>query len=650
MKDTVDQVFQPDESAALVVLEFPSFRDFIGAYSPIISEEGIFIRDEDVSKSNAFSVGDQIDFEVRLKDDFRLIQGKGQVIRLGAEEAAGGATGAAVRFQEIDEPSQRLVSRLVDNYVRDGGTLFDIGGSAPVGGVSEPEAAVEAGQEEPASTKPGDQDLTAETLQASEAAELFSGEDESDDHALEEVETVSPDDAWRTTEEPAAPAPAAGDEAFDPNLPAGAETIAIPAGLVSVEDARKAMEEMAAADEPAVEVGPAEPSDDLLSVEPAALDGDLEEGAAPPPLELPTLDDGEIAPTDEEAPDGLAPEAGPGEPAPSDVVEESFGEITPVDAEPPPEDESGFEAAADSLEDELGARVGIPDEIAQVAEELSGVHRFDPPETDEQSGGIYAGAASARSEANVGGRIAAIVVVAVLLGAAAFYFDFGKTVVGWLGLDDGGIESVAVDPGETMARVPDPAPVAGAEVRDQTEGTEAASGASGEPGEQEQSVSVPAEDSPVESPMESEPEPAPEATVEATVEATGETAGSSEPAEPEPASAESSGRRVEEILWRSVGETTVVTIRLNTRVSDSYFSVERIRQGAPREVFKILGVDTPYTPGEVTVGGAHVERLRTGLHPSPSGSSLHIVADLTSAAVTVRSVETVGRNLRITFS
>ncbi len=126
--DEGNEVFPPAGSAALVVIEFPSFRDFIDAYSPIISEEGIFIRNADVSESNAFSVGDHVDFEVRLKDDFRLIQGAGEVVWLGNSEAAGGASGTAIRFHDVDEPSRRLISRLVGNYVNDGGKLFEVGG------------------------------------------------------------------------------------------------------------------------------------------------------------------------------------------------------------------------------------------------------------------------------------------------------------------------------------------------------------------------------------------------------------------------------------------------------------------------------------------------------------------------------------------
>ena len=63
--DEGNQVFPQGGSAALLVIEFPSFRDFIDAYSPIISEQGIFIRNADVSESNAFAVGDRVNFEVR---------------------------------------------------------------------------------------------------------------------------------------------------------------------------------------------------------------------------------------------------------------------------------------------------------------------------------------------------------------------------------------------------------------------------------------------------------------------------------------------------------------------------------------------------------------------------------------------------------
>ena len=109
-------------------------------------------------------------------------------------------------------------------------------------------------------------------------------------------------------------------------------------------------------------------------------------------------------------------------------------------------------------------------------------------------------------------------------------------------------------------------------------------------------------------------------------------------------------RRVEAVSWREEGGATIVTIRLDAEISKAYLEVVRVRNGAPREVIKIQGVNAPYSPADMVVGTRHLLRLRTGLHRSNDGSALHVVADLTSAAVAIRSVEPQGRNLTIVFS
>ncbi len=638
--DDRDQAFPQDQAAALVVLEFPSFRDFIDAYSPIIAEDGIFIRDEDVAKSNAFTVGDHIDFEVRLKDDFRLIQGKGEVIRLGTDEAAGGASGAAVRFREIDEPSQRLISRLVDNYVRDGGKLFAVG--APVAAAAAEAAAV------------GESQLTAETLKASEAEALFSVEDDGELLSPVEVESLSPADAGAVPSgdigesgDPLVVEKGLADPAAILEGPVGLETIAIPAGLIP--DAPLPTKDTAISETLSAELEELEELDDMPS-----FDSDPDILDPTPPLEsldLPLLDDGTDG--EEDSPPGAESvlAAALGEDDTIDPVvslEESVSEIEDAEGPDLGGDDDEFEAAADSLESELGARVAIPDEIAQVAEELSGVHRFDPADDRERSGRTYAGAASAKSEGNVGGRIAALVVIATLLGATAYYF--GDTIRGWFGLGDADVspaEVAAVRPGEAPTAPPagavpaaggDSTAVEGVEVGDtETSDADDPVDAGAEPDQGSVVAEVPGTDA-----DEGVSPAATAAQVTRAAEAT-------QPS-PEPASEVIGSRRVEKIAWRREGATTVVTISLNTEVSQAYFEVTRVRGGAPREVLKIRGVDSPYSPKEVAVGSEQVLRLRTGLHQGQEGSVLHVVADLASPAVTILSVEPKGRDLEITFS
>ncbi|MFQ5525810.1 MAG: PilZ domain-containing protein [Thermoanaerobaculia bacterium] len=613
--DEGEQVFSQDQSAALVVLEFPSFRDFIDVYSPIISEQGIFIRDADVAQSNAFTVGDNIDFEVRLKDDFRLIQGSGVVVRLGFEQAAEGASGAAVRFREIDEPSQRLIARLVDNYVRDGGSLFEVG-EPEVGGSAETTPELDdTPDEQPTGAGPLDDELTAETLQASEADALFATEGDSGLEPPVEFETVSPVEVDAELDElpeaPIEPAEFAGLEplGLDPDEAVGLETMAIPSGLIA-----SATGSEGEADSPGtIDPDSSSEADELQEIDEDELQ------------ELPPGADSVLsaAPENEDL----------FEPAPD--LPESFV------------DEGSLEAAADSLDAELGARVGIPDEIAQVAEELSGVHRIEPP-ADERSGG-YTGSASATSQANVGGRIAALVVVATLLGATAYYF--GDTITGWLGLGGGdeatGMAEIA--PGETMGGIT-PTPGSG-------ESAESAAVAPDDGAADTSEATGPEVASAEEPRGESDPAAVsggrePEATAPAELSARQPIAGAVEQEaspRPQPAAARVTPRRVENISWRAEGDTTVVMIRLDAEVARTGFEVVRVNGGTPREVLKIRGVDTPYAR-EVAIGGDHVVRLRTGLHQGDEGSALHVVADLVGTSVKVLSVEPQGRDLEITFS
>ncbi|MCP4205121.1 MAG: hypothetical protein GY769_24695 [bacterium] len=623
--DEGNQVFPPGSSAALLVIEFPSFRDFIDAYSPMISEEGIFIRNADVSESNAFSVGDRVDFEVRLKDDFRLIQGSGEVAWLGSAEAADGAAGTAIRFHDVDAPSQRLISRLVGNYVRDGGKLFEVGGpAADLEAMPAPDAggdaeALESAAQDELSAGPR---LTAETLQASEADALFATQVEDLPEAPLEFESVSPDEV-----EPSDLGPEALDDTDDgpPEIgfgleePIGLETIAIPSGLV----ADLADEAQAGADEP----GAAEPE------RPESPPADLEGFVLGEPAEQEV---GEPGPLQEQVElPSIAEGIAEGEAA-LEAVEDLDGADSTAPIEAPLEEdlaEVSREGTAEPLQTDLDGSGGFPSEIAQVAEELSGVHQYDPPADEEASSVTYAGSASVRSERNTGGRIAAIVVTFLLLGAGAFYF--GDTIRGFLGMGGGADDpemSEMVRAGEAM-----PVPAVAPSADDSGEAKSSASEGSAAVDSVEGAVELPTSEAVVEGvpaagdrPATSRPEPRPAAL--------------------DPLQDEGGVRRVERITWREVGESTVITVRSDTEFSKASVETVRIRGGAPRVVIKIQGVETAYSPNAIAIGNRHVLRLRTGLHRVDGGSSLHVVADLASADVSILSVEPKGRNLEITLS
>jgi uncharacterized protein (TIGR02266 family) len=136
MTESRDQVF-PDASGSSrtrrIVLEFESFRDFIQAFSPVVSEEGMFVAAGQLPDGLP-GVGEELDFEVRLTDDFRLVHGHGDVAWVREVDDSAGSAGVAVRFVDLDEPSRRLLSRLLANYTKDGGRPFDLEAGRPVAG------------------------------------------------------------------------------------------------------------------------------------------------------------------------------------------------------------------------------------------------------------------------------------------------------------------------------------------------------------------------------------------------------------------------------------------------------------------------------------------------------------------------------------
>ncbi len=124
----------------MLKLRFESFRAFIEEYSSRISEEGMFLATDAVQE-----VGTSVEFEISLSDDFRLLHGVGEVVwKVSPKAGSKHPAGMAVRFKDTDEPSRRLIARLVDNHRKAGGSPFVLG-----------ETPIEAFQGEGAEASPG---------------------------------------------------------------------------------------------------------------------------------------------------------------------------------------------------------------------------------------------------------------------------------------------------------------------------------------------------------------------------------------------------------------------------------------------------------------------------------------------------------------
>jgi uncharacterized protein (TIGR02266 family) len=108
--------------ATKVQFKFDRFSGFISEYSANISPTGMFI-----VSSNPEPPGRILELEFRLGDGFEIIQGQGEVV--WSRAVAGGPLqppGMGIRFLDLSEGSKDLIYRIVDRYVQEGGTPFDL--------------------------------------------------------------------------------------------------------------------------------------------------------------------------------------------------------------------------------------------------------------------------------------------------------------------------------------------------------------------------------------------------------------------------------------------------------------------------------------------------------------------------------------------
>ncbi len=105
-----------------ISLKFKEFRGFITEYSQNLSMGGMFIR-----TTSPKPVGTIFDFELSLTDDFKLVQGIGEVIWVReADDGPERPSGMGVRFLDLSSESRRLIQRIVEEQVAHGGTPFEL--------------------------------------------------------------------------------------------------------------------------------------------------------------------------------------------------------------------------------------------------------------------------------------------------------------------------------------------------------------------------------------------------------------------------------------------------------------------------------------------------------------------------------------------
>jgi len=103
-------------------LRFTHFEGFVTEYSSNLSMTGMFIRSD-----NPQEPGTVFDFEFKVADGLKLIQGKAEVIWARYEQqSADRPPGMGVTFVDLDNESKRLIRWIVERHVYEGGKPFEL--------------------------------------------------------------------------------------------------------------------------------------------------------------------------------------------------------------------------------------------------------------------------------------------------------------------------------------------------------------------------------------------------------------------------------------------------------------------------------------------------------------------------------------------
>ena len=223
-----------------VRLRYRLFQQFLEENAANISTGGMFIR-----TIHPGEPGSELDFEIRLDDDFTLIQGRGEVAWVrrgdGGPEAE---PGMGIRFVELPDDSRALVDKIVGERVAAGLVLFDLEDQAPAAEPAPAASRAVAAPLDPADGPIWELDRGGVTSGAAEPAG---------------VPVAGPDNATVAAVPDHVPAAAVSEDAPAPRTPvAGSKPVG---GLASLDPDRPASRAVAApgprAEPPAALRGPA---------------------------------------------------------------------------------------------------------------------------------------------------------------------------------------------------------------------------------------------------------------------------------------------------------------------------------------------------------------------------------------------------------
>ena len=129
----------PEVDDSAVVAEFESFGELLELCAARICEEGIVLE-----SAVLVEAGSTTNFDVRIRDGFQVLSGEGEVLRIDPLDVGDGdRSGITLRFLHLDQPSLKLLPRLIEHYRKRGMPLLELpAGTIPLVS-SQPETAVE---------------------------------------------------------------------------------------------------------------------------------------------------------------------------------------------------------------------------------------------------------------------------------------------------------------------------------------------------------------------------------------------------------------------------------------------------------------------------------------------------------------------------
>ena len=595
--------------ATKVQFKFDRFSGFISEYSANISPTGMFIVSEKPEP-----VGRILDLEFRLGDGFEIITGQGEVVwSRGIPEGPSRPPGMGIRFMELSPGSKDLIRRIVDQYVAQGGTPFDLTGmyAAPP---APPEPDLP-----PLSQEPDPFDLPEPVRDSSGSAlPWFSAPKESasmpSGNALPLLEPLD-EEIFRLEEppSPSAPGPIAGQ-------PLAQSVLQFPVAAAPAMSPASELDETAAMP----------PSPFSPSIE-------MEEDPFPPfvdPLEMtqagPTV--GFDEPLAERLPEPL--------PAPAALSPVETGPVSSSGS-------SGSLGSIGSLGSSLGSTASIAPPPLGPESDPFAAFLPKPAAPAEQPPvrplATLAGGASVHQPR----RTAPWALLLLLVGIGLAAFLLRDQLMGWMGLGGDNEDAVAETRTPPLRR-PEPAPAAPSTLQEELSLTSDAQGRDAQgrtlkpapPG-----AAIPPGAPAAARPADPEPEPAqplPE-VVQRKPAATSPAAPAALAAGP---AAGPSVTAIERITFEPAPNGTVVVLWGNGAIRPE--SYKRVSLSDPaREVIQVRGMTRPFSPVRIQAGTGELRQIRVGYHQKGGGNELHIVLDLEGPRVKVVRIEPDGQRLRI---